>query len=186
MPIFRKGQGKHALAAAMAAVKMGDRCLQIGCTDGALLAAIVSKVGLSGRACASSSPKPMPTGPEPARRRAARSWRWRSPRSAGSLTRTTSFDVVVVDSLKGLIASARPAARVACLREARRVLAPRGRVIVSSGWRSRGFAGLFSRQTVDPDYRASGGAAATLRAEGFGAVRVLAERDGLLFVEGIR
>ena len=33
-------------------IKLGDRYLQIGCTDASLLAAIASKVGLSGRACA--------------------------------------------------------------------------------------------------------------------------------------
>ena len=36
----------------MTGVKLGDRLLQIGCTDASLLARSSSKVGLSGRACA--------------------------------------------------------------------------------------------------------------------------------------
>ena len=36
----------------MTGVKLGDRLLQLGCTDASLVAAISSKVGLSGRACA--------------------------------------------------------------------------------------------------------------------------------------
>ncbi len=170
----------------MAAVKMGDRYLQIGCTDAQLLSAIISRVGLSGRAYSVVESE---ADADRARAGAAQS---------GTLLEVevspfsqiphpdNSFDVIVVDSLKGLIASARPEVRAACLREARRVLVPRGRVVVIERVAQPGFAGLFSRQTVDPDYRASGGAASTLRAEGFGAVRVLAERHGLLFVEGIR
>ena len=36
----------------MTGVALGDRLLQVGCTDGSLLGAIGSKVGLSGRVCA--------------------------------------------------------------------------------------------------------------------------------------
>jgi hypothetical protein len=39
---------------------------------------------------------------------------------------------------------------------------------------------------VDPHYLSSGGAVAALRAEGFRGARVLAERDGLSFFEGVR
>ena len=186
MPIFRKGQGKNSLAAAMAAVKMGDRCLQVGCTDGSLLAAIVSKAGLSGRACSVVESE---ADADRARTGAAQSGTLLEV-EVSPFTRLpypdASFDVVVVDSLKGFIASATREDRAACLGEVRRVLAPRGRVIAIERVSQPGFAGLFSRQTVDPGYRASGGSAETLRAVGFGAVRILAEREGLLFVEGIR
>jgi len=39
---------------------------------------------------------------------------------------------------------------------------------------------------VDPHYKSSGGAVAALEAEGFRASRLLAERDGLSFFEGVR
>src|SRR5215212_6422889 len=50
MAFFRRSGEKHAVAIAMTGVKLGDRYLQIGCTDPSLLAALGSKVGLSGRA----------------------------------------------------------------------------------------------------------------------------------------
>ena len=45
-------QQKHSVAIAMTGVTLGDRLLQVGCTDASLLGAIGSKVGLSGRVCA--------------------------------------------------------------------------------------------------------------------------------------
>lgn len=186
MPIFRTGQGKHTLAVAMTAVKMGDRFLQIGCTDAALLAAIASKVGLSGRACVAVESE---AGAVRSRAGAAQSGMLLEVEVTrfGQLPyEDKSFDVIVIDSLQGLIAHASPESRAAWLREAHRLLVTRGRLVVIERVARPGLAGLFSRQPVDPDYLASGGAAFALRAEGFGAVRVLAERDGLSFVEGIR
>src|SRR5688572_14018715 len=49
---FRVKSNPHALAVGMAGTKMGDHVVQIGCADGARLAAIASTVGLSGRAIA--------------------------------------------------------------------------------------------------------------------------------------
>src|ERR1700687_2985700 len=40
------------LVVGMTGVKMGDRLVQVGCADGGRLAAVASKVGLSGRAVA--------------------------------------------------------------------------------------------------------------------------------------
>ena len=48
----RRGGTPHAFLVAMSGVQMGDRLLHIGCTDASQLAAIASKVGLSGRAAA--------------------------------------------------------------------------------------------------------------------------------------
>jgi ubiquinone/menaquinone biosynthesis C-methylase UbiE len=170
----------------MTAVKMGDRFLQIGCTDAALLAAIAAKVGLSGRACVAVESEA-----EALRSRAgaARSGMLLDVEVTpfGQLPyEDNSFDVVVIDSLDGLIAHASPEGRAARLREAPRLLVPRGRLVVIERLTQSGLAGLFSRQPVDPDYRASGGAASALQAAEFRAVRVLAERDGLAFVEGVR
>lgn len=186
MPFFRKGQGKHTLAVAMTALKLGDRLLEIGCSDVALLAAVASKAGLSGRACAV-----VETEADAARLQSGAA-------RAGTLLEVevapfgklpfpdNSFDVVVIDSQEGLIAGMRPEDRIGCLREARRVLVPRGRAVVIERVARPGIAGVFFRQPVNQHYRLAGGSAAALRAEGFRAVRVLAERDGLSFIEGIR
>jgi len=186
MPVFRPGPGRHSLEAAMAAVKMGDRYLQIGCSEPSLLGAIASKAGLSGHACVAVD------GEDAAAR--ARSGAERSGTlidvEVGPLDHLPypdeSFDVIVIESLKGLMVHASAPDRSALLRETHRLLAPRGRAVVIERIARPALGGLISRQVVDPAYRESGGCAPALRAAGFSAVRVLAERNGLLFVEGLR
>ncbi|HEX4348321.1 MAG TPA: hypothetical protein VHZ73_12165, partial [Vicinamibacterales bacterium] len=51
-PFARGGNDPHALLLGMTGVKLGDRFVQIGCANGARLAAVAAKVGLSGRAVA--------------------------------------------------------------------------------------------------------------------------------------
>src|SRR5438045_2400132 len=96
MPLFKGRAEKHALALAMTGVKLGDRLLQVGCTDASLGRIVVVE---------------------------------RAPRSG----------------LGALLRAGEP---------------------------------------PDPHYQSSGGAIAALKAEGFKAVRELAERDGLSFFEG--
>ena len=63
---------------------------------------------------------------------------------------------------------------------------PRGRIVVIERGRRGGLGGLFrGGEPPDPSYQRSGGAVAALQAEGFKAVRQLAEREGLSFFEGI-
>jgi ubiquinone/menaquinone biosynthesis C-methylase UbiE len=186
MGIFRRGGDKHALAVAMTGVKIGDRLLQIGCTDASLVTAICSKVGMSGRACALVSSEA-----DGARaRRGAERGGFLLEIETSSLSNFPypdhSFDVIVVDNQNGLIANARPEERVAILQQARRTLAPRGRIVVIERAPRAGLGALLGTgPSADPHYRSSGGALAALKAEGFKAVRQLAERNGLSFFEGI-
>jgi ubiquinone/menaquinone biosynthesis C-methylase UbiE len=187
MAFFRRSGEKHGLAIAMTGIKLGDRYLQIGCTDASLLAAIASKVGLSGRACAI-----VPSEADAARAR-------KSVEIGGMLLEiettnslntfpfdNASFDLVVLDNQDGLLSNLKPEQRVACLQQALRTLAPRGRmVVIERGPRAGLGALLHSSRPVDPHYESSGGAVTALKAEGFKAVRQLAERDGLSFFEGI-
>jgi ubiquinone/menaquinone biosynthesis C-methylase UbiE len=188
MAFFRRSGEKHELAIAMTGVKLGDRYLQIGCTDASLLAAIGSKVGLSGRACAIVSSET-----EAARAR-------RGAEIGGMLLELEtsnnfitfpfddrSFDLVVVDNQLALLSIMTPEQRAACLQQAIRTLAPRGRIVVIEREPGRGLKALVRRPPpVDPHYESSGGAMAALKNEGFKAVRRLAERKGLSFFEGIR
>jgi ubiquinone/menaquinone biosynthesis C-methylase UbiE len=185
MPIFKSAGDKHALAIAMTGVKLGDRLLMVGCTDQTLLAAIGAKVGLSGRACAVVTSEA-----EAARARAG------AERAGFLLELDTaplgalpypdaSFDLVVIDNLNGAIANATPEQRVATLQHAKRTLAPRGRLVLIERAPRPGLGSLFRIAAPDPYYRRTGGALGALKAEGFRAVRHLAERDGLSFFEGI-
>ena len=188
MSIFRRGGEKHEIAVAMAGVKLGDRLLHIGCTNPSLLAAISSKVGLSGQACAIVS-----SDADAARAQ-------RGAESGGVLLEiekmsnldtfphdSESFDLIVLDNQGGLLSNMRPDERVACLKQAFRTLAPRGRIILIERSPRPGLAALFSKgAAIDPRYQASGGALASLKAEGFKAVRQLATREGMSFFEGVR
>ena len=172
----------------MTGIKMGDRLLYIGCTDPSLLAAIASKAGLSGCACAV-----VPSEADAARAR-------RGAEDGGILLELEtcrdlspfpfedgSFDLIVIDNQGGLISNVRPEQRVAWLQQAHRVLAPRGRLVLMERGQRAGLGALIrSGPPIDPHYQASGGAITAMKAEGFKAVRQLAERDGMSFFEGVR
>jgi len=92
----------------------------------------------------------------------------------------SSFDVAVIRDLLPALTSDN---RSRCVSEVLRVLRPGGRVLVIEPAPRGGFGALLNRQTVDAMYR---GPQQTLKDEGFAAVRELAERDGVLYVEGIK
>ena len=93
-----------------------------------------------------------------------------------------AFDLAVVDDTGGLLASLRPEDRVALVREAARVLRPRGRVMVIGAVPRGGLGAMFTRAQSGPPFDPQ----PSLEADGFRFVRVLAEREGLRFVEGLK
>jgi ubiquinone/menaquinone biosynthesis C-methylase UbiE len=187
--LFRRPQQKHSIAIAMTGVTLGDRLLHVGCTDASLLGAIGSKVGFSGRVCAI-----VPDESHAARaRRAAEKSGFLLELETGNLEHFPfedgAFNLIVVDNQEGLLSSMRPEQRVATLQQSFRTLAPRGRIVVIERGERGGLGALFGSPAsapVDPHYKSSGGALVALEAEGFRAARLLAERDGLSFFEGVR
>ena len=186
MRIFRKGLGPHALPLAMAGVKMGERLLTVGAGDPRMLAAMAGKVGLTGRACAIADSA---AGAEALRAAAAR---------AGVLVEIevapfsrlpfedASFDVVVIDGTRGLLAALPRVDRMSLLGELFRLLRAGGRLIAVERYGRAGLFSLASGSPPAPEYTSSGGAPHAVEAAGFRPVRVLAERDGLRFVEGLK
>lgn len=181
--LFRKRLGLHDLAVSMTGAKTGDRVLVLGCGDGGFVAALAARVGLSGRAVAVDPS-------EAARQRAARA----AARAGvfveivdGIYTRlpyeVASFDIVVSHHLLGNLV---PEERVTCVREIWRVLRPGGRCVVIEPIGRGGLWRLLAPPARDPAYLATGGAVPALQAEGFRGARVLAEREGLRFVEGAK
>jgi SAM-dependent methyltransferase len=167
----KRGSAMDPLHVSMTGVRMGERFLQIGVHDRALLAGLAAKVGLSGAAAVAAFDE------GDAKRAGAVGAK------VGALIEThridgaalpfgdDQFDMVVVDDTDGRFANIADAARADYLRDARRVVRPGGRIeIVEAG------AGR------PPGYDA----VRELEAAGFKPVRLLAERDGFRFIEGLR
>jgi ubiquinone/menaquinone biosynthesis C-methylase UbiE len=184
--MFLKRDDPNALVLGMTGVKMGDRVAQIGCAHGGRLGAVAGKVGLSGRAVA--------VVPDEASAARAR----KGAADAGALVEIevapptklpiedSGFDLAVVDDTAGLLGAMRPDDRVASIRELRRVLRPGGRVMIIGAVPRAGLGALLSRAQSGPPFVSSGDATKALQADGFKSVRTLAEREGLVFVEGVK
>jgi len=184
-PFTRRAES-HLLAVSMTGVKMGDRVVFVGCAHGGRLAAIAAKVGLSGRAVAVV----------PNDRAAALTSK--GAEQAGVLVEIevaaptalpiddNAIDLAVVDDTAGLLAMMPPADRGAAIRELVRVLRPGGRAILVGAGPVSGLARLVTRAPAGASLTASGDVNSVLAANGFSIVRTLAEREGLVFVEGIK
>jgi ubiquinone/menaquinone biosynthesis C-methylase UbiE len=184
--MFLKSQNPYLLILGMTGVKMGDRFVQIGCVHGGRLGAVAAKVGLSGRAVV--------VAPDEASAARAR----KGAEDAGVLVEIEvapptrlpledeAFDLAVVDDTAGLLGTLSPERRVAAIRELVRVLRPAGRVMIVGAAPRGGFGALLTRAQSGPPFVASGDANIALEADGFRSVRTLAEREGLVFVEGIK
>jgi ubiquinone/menaquinone biosynthesis C-methylase UbiE len=178
---FRRDAEPHLLLVGMTGVKLGERVAQIGCAHGGRLAAVARKVGLSGRAVAFV---PDDTSARRAQKGAAK---------AGVLVEIetapptrlpavdSAFDLVVIDDTAGLLGTMRDNDRFAAVKEALRILRPGGRVLAVASV-ARGLGALLSRRPGGPRFDP----APALQAAGFQSVRKLAEREGLVFVEGLR
>jgi ubiquinone/menaquinone biosynthesis C-methylase UbiE len=180
---FRRMRAMDPLQVAMTGVRMGEKYLQIFCSDAMLTRGLATKTGLSGMAALAA-----PDEKQAARGRAAA-------QKVGALidvkvTPMTSldwpeatFDMVVVDNTAGGF-SDRPAHdRSAALEQIRRVLRPGGRVEIIERIAGTGLFG--AAPAVPADYANGGGAEGVLKTAGFKPVRTLAEKDGFRFVEGL-
>ena len=175
---FRK-PALDPLAVSMTGVKLADRLLVIGCADPHLIAALAVKTGLTGRACAVDDDESLVTSAAAIAER------------EGALIESAhapglrvpypdeSFDVVVVREV-GSSTMIRPDSPV--FTEARRGLRPGGRCVAIQGGTRGGIGALFGGARPPEASTLT----TALQAAGFLAVRVLAEREGLAFAEGVK
>jgi SAM-dependent methyltransferase len=184
--MFLRKSRIEPLPVTMSAVRMGDRVLQIGVDDPAVVSSIAAKVGLSGNAAIAVIDD----------RDAARAHD--AAANAGILidVKVTplaplpfdneAFDLVIVHSMRGLISSLDPNARIEAMREWHRVIRHGGRVMTIEPGAVSGIKGLIHQRRGDEAYEGRGGVVAALESAGFRPVRLLADREGHKFVEGMK
>jgi SAM-dependent methyltransferase len=184
--MFLRKSRIEPLPVTMGAVRMGERVLQIGVDDPAVASAIASKVGLSGNAAIAVTDDR-----EAARAQGAAA-------NAGILVDVKvtplaplpfdneAFDLVIVHSVRGLLSSLDANARLAAMREWHRVLRHGGRVMTIEPGAVSGIKSLIQPRRSDEAYEGAGGVVGALESAGFRPVRLLADREGYKFVEGIK
>lgn len=181
---FRRSRGPVELAVDMAGVRMGERVVHVGVGDPRVFALVSSKVGLTGRACAVVDSA------------AAKATLERAAAKQGVFVEvalvpagrwpydSSGFDVAVVDA--NALLSAPVTERQDRLANTVRAVRPGGRVLAIR----RRPRGLAARLGFEPASGAPGAEALelvhALEQAGCRPVRVLAQREGLTFVEGFR
>lgn len=179
MRLFRRGEDPRAFSLAMVGVKMGDRLLQLGTGDGSLVAALASKVGLTGRACIADEHDEGLTRARTAAEREGVLLEFERTSYGALPYEADSFDVVV---LNGVLRESVPEGRAAIIAATGRVLRSGGRCLIVDRVPRGGVAGLFTTSpAADPSYHPQ----ELLRTGGFKAVRTLGEGSGQRFVEGV-
>jgi SAM-dependent methyltransferase len=181
----RRGANPHMLAVSMTGVKLGDRVAFLGAPNPERMAAIAAKVGLSGHAAAAVADD----------RAVARVNR--AAADAGVLVDVAAgdvrglpyedgnFDLAVIDDTSTALEDMSDADRVSVAREAARILRPGGRVLVIGAGEPAGLTKLLTKTRASA-LVVSGSINGLLTTSGFSIVRTLAEREGLVFVEGLK
>lgn len=186
--VFNRDRGTpYSLAVAMVALRMGERLLLAG-DDARLFAHLAGKVGLTGRAVAVAGSPGAAAGIEAVA--ASLGILLEEVKSAAYPDLPVGdgeFDVAVLNAGPAVVTGLDRERRVELARSLGRALRANGRLVVVEGQPKRlfGLVGGGPAPALDA-FRAEGGAAGLLEAAGFHPVRVLADRDGQRFTEGLR
>ena len=178
--------GREPLAVSMTSVRAGERVLQIGVNDPAIAHAIANKTGLTGLAIV--------VVPNDALAERMRGYSADDASAAEvriePLDRLPfddhTYDVVVVHNTEGLLPGLDANLRERAVRDWLRVLRVGGRMIVFDPGKPTGMRGLLSGGSRRQAGGAGGETPSTLQSAGLGSVRVLGDREGYRFIEGVR
>ncbi len=169
------------LAVSMAGAKLGDRILVVGCGDPRLIAALAAKAGLSGRTCAVDESPDLASRAGQVALKEGALIETSSARPDALGFESESFDLVVLRDVR----SHGGQSRAPAVQEASRLLRPGGRCMVIDTLARGGVSAMFGGQSPIPEESATE-TIDILKGQGFVAVRTLAERDGLRFVEAVK
>jgi SAM-dependent methyltransferase len=184
--MFLRKSRIEPLSVTMSAVRMGERVLQVGLDDPALASTLAGKAGLSGSATIVVTDD---AAAERARHAAAKGGVLVDVRVSGLTAlpcESATFDIVIAHNVSSLLSSLDPAARLAAMREWHRALRPGGRVMSIESVDAGGLRSLLRKPPVEAAAVSAGSTVAALEAAGFRPVRMLAEREGFRFIEGIK
>lgn len=176
---LRKTAPTEPLIVSMTGLRVGDRLLIAGVQDQKAVTLLAVKPGLSGRVCLVDEEETHTSrGAAAAEREGALVEPTTAPLTMLPFDPET-FDVVVMNHVMPRLTSDRA---VMAFAEALRVIRPAGRCVVIDAGRRSGLASLLGggHRTDPADVEQ------VMKRAQFGGVRLLAERQGLLFIEGAR
>jgi SAM-dependent methyltransferase len=186
MGLYTRRDDPQSLVVSMTGVKMGDAVVQIGGPSAARLAAVLAKVGLSGRAVALVRDQSEVERAAKAAERAGALVDIGVLNPAALAVESGQFDVAVVDDTDGIVASMDPDRRGRFVRELWRVLRPGGRVVFVGQGPDEGLLRFLRRAAEPVSFVQTGEAAAVLEEGGFRGARQLGAREGLAFAEALK
>jgi len=172
-----------ALEVSMVGLKLGSSLLQLGLSNKDMLTTLTKVVGISGESVVAVETDADVKRVNDIARNAGVLIDAKKARFSSLPFNSEQFDVVVANDLIGDL---RINERVLCLQQILQVLKPNGRCLVIEAAPRGGLGALFSQRSLDRTYVAYGGAEGALKAEGFRAVRQLAEREGKRYIEGMK
>lgn len=180
---FFKPSTLDPLSVTMVGVKLADRVLVVGCRDPRLIAALAIKAGLTGRACAVDRSESAVRDAEKKTLAEGALVEFAALAGPALPYDASAFDVVVLRDVSG---TTDPGERQTIGAEASRVLRPGGRcMVIDTVGAGGGVAALFGRG-APPDPKHASAITEAFKGLGYVAVRTLAERDGLLFIEAVK
>lgn len=168
------------LQVSMTGVRMGERFLQIGCSDRALLSGLAAKVGLSGAAAVATFDAAAAKRAGSVGAKVGALIDVRAVEGRALPFDSDQFDMIVIDDTSGGFAAIEEAARLDYLRDAWRIVRQGGRIEVVEGL---GGGGMLRGAVTRPQ---GYDLLRDLAAAGFKPSRLLAEKDGFRFLEGLR
>ena len=171
---------RDPLAVTMSGVRLGEKALQIGEGNIHVMTLIATKAGLTGRAAIV-----VLDDRSAARvRRAVDQLAEVGVMDQGSRPEDAAFDVIVVHDVQHTIAASNDAVRSGWLQLCHRVLRDGGRIVTIEPGSPVGLRAWFGGPKEAA--QAGGGSQVALASAGFRNVRLLADREGLRFVEGFK